>query len=105
MNRPCGLVRACLLGAVLALATSSLADASLDGRTLSYQNDAGKTVWSRSYPPELGVLSGPLTQDGLSWLAVGPALYAYAPSGEQRVRLDFPAEVSALDGGGSTTRF
>ena len=76
------------------------ADASLDGRTLSYQNDAGTAVWSRAYPAELGPISGPLIQGGLSWLAVGPALYAYAPGGEQRVRLDFPAEVSALDGGG-----
>ncbi|WP_424951409.1 hypothetical protein [Deinococcus sp.] len=103
MNRPCGLLRAVLLGAALALTSPPvLADASLGGRTLSYQDDAGRTVWSRSYPTDLGVLSGPLTQGGLSWLAVGPALYAYAPSGEQRVRLDFPAEVSALDGGGGT---
>ena len=84
----------------LILPSRAHADASLDGRTLSYQNDAGTVVWSRAYPAELGPLSGPLTQDGLSWLAVGPALYAYAPDGEQRVRLDFPAEVSALDGGG-----
>ncbi|MGY2895119.1 hypothetical protein [Deinococcus sp. UYEF24] len=105
MKPPSSSLRAVLVQAValtLALAGPVHADASLSGRTLSYQNDDGSTAWSRSYPPELGVLSGPLTQDGLSWLAVGPALYAYAPNGEQRVRLDFPAEVSALDGGGGT---
>ena len=94
--------RVAALTLTLALASPVHADASLSGRTLSYQDEAGKTTWSRRYPPELGVLSGPLSQDGLSWLAVGPALYAYAPDGEQRVRLDFPAEVSALDGGGKT---
>lgn len=96
------LLSAAALTLALTLAAPVHADASLEGRTLSYQNDAGDTTWSRSYPPELGVLSGPLTQDGLSWLAVGPALYAYTPTGEQRVRLDFPAEISALDGGGGT---
>lgn len=91
-----------LFGAALILAAPALADAALDGRVLSYQNDAGATAWSRTYPEALGGLSGPLTQDGLVWLAVGPALYGYTPGGEQRVRLDFPAEVSALDGGGGT---
>ena len=86
--------------AAFTLPGHAYADASLNGRTLSYQNDAGVTVWSRSYSAQLGPLSGPLTQGGLSWMAVGPALYAYAPGGEQRARLDFPAEVSALDGGG-----
>ncbi|WP_407540622.1 hypothetical protein Q0M94_04270 [Deinococcus radiomollis] len=103
MNRRPLSLRFVLLSAFsLSLAGPVYADASLEGRTLSYQNDAGATTWSRSYPPELGVLSGPLNQNGLSWLAVGPALYAYAPNGEQRVRLDFPAEISALDGGGGT---
>ncbi|GGJ82879.1 hypothetical protein [Deinococcus aquiradiocola] len=92
------------LAATLGLLGAGLAgaDAALDARTLTYQNDDGLTTWTRTYPPELGPISGPLRQDGLTWLAVGPALYGYADDGEQRVRLDFPGEVSALDGGGGT---
>ncbi|WP_425146810.1 hypothetical protein [Deinococcus sp.] len=78
------------------------AEASVQGRTLSFQDAAGRTTWTRRYPAALGTLLGPLSQDGLNWLAVGPALYAYADDGEQRVRLDFPAEISALDQGGGT---
>ena len=101
--RPAALFRSVLL--LLSLAAPAAADAALDAeteRTLSYQDDAGRAVWSRSFPAALGPLSGPVTQDGLVWLAVGPELYAYTPAGEQRMRLDFPAEVSSLDAGGGT---
>ncbi|MGI8748188.1 MAG: hypothetical protein ACR2J4_07575, partial [Deinococcus sp.] len=83
---------------VLMCAPCVHAQSLLQGRTLS--GGGGSTAWSRQYPAELGALSGPLRQDGLTWLAVGPALFGYGDGGEQRARLDFPAEISALDAGG-----
>jgi hypothetical protein len=94
------LFRWAVLALTVLLPVPALADASLSGRTLSYQNEAGATVWRRSYRAELGEISDPVMQDGLVWAAVGPALFAYTPGGEQRARLDFPAQVSALDAGG-----
>ncbi|GGR04641.1 hypothetical protein GCM10008957_16910 [Deinococcus ruber] len=91
-----------LLALACALIGTAHAEAQLEGRTLRFQDDAGRITWTRSYPAAVGPLLGPVAQDNLSWLAVGPALYAYDDDGEQRVRLDFPGDISALDGEGGT---
>ncbi|MFC4453060.1 hypothetical protein [Deinococcus sonorensis] len=95
--------RALLLGLLMVIQLAA-AQAALDDRTLSFTADTGRVTWSRSYPAALGPISGPLRQDGLTWLAVGPSLYAYTDSGEQRLRLDLPDVVSALDAGGGVFR-
>ena len=82
--------------------TFARAEAALSGRSLRFQDDAGRITWTRDYPEALGAISGPVAQDTLTWLAVGPSLYAYADDGEQRTRLDLPGEITALDGEGGT---
>ncbi len=92
MSRPLARLLACLL----LLAGLARADVNLDGRTLSFL-DGDTTRWSRAFPAALGPLVGPITQDGLIWLGVGPELYAYDQQGHVRTRLDLPTDASDLD--------
>lgn len=69
---------------------------TLDGRTLSgREGDAVR--WSRAFPPSRGPLGGPVLVGDLTWLAVGPQLYAFAADGSVARRLDLPADAAALD--------
>jgi len=83
-----------LLACLIALAQAQV---TLEGRTLSR---AGDTPWSRTFPVQLGPIVGPLTQDDRTWLAVGPALYAYKPDGTVATRIDLPTDAAALDASG-----
>lgn len=51
------------------------ADAVLEGRTLRFE-DGARLLWSRTYPDELGELTGPVTLGESTYLGVGPVVYA-----------------------------
>nr|WP_246581113.1 hypothetical protein [Deinococcus aestuarii] len=75
----------------------------MEGRTLSFE-DGDRRLWSRTYPGELGELTGPVTLDGSTYLGVGPVVYALGAGGQVQARYDLPGEVTALDAGGGTVR-
>ncbi|BDP40318.1 hypothetical protein DAETH_02870 [Deinococcus aetherius] len=79
------------------------ADAVLEGRTLRFE-DGARLLWSRTYPDELGELTGPVTLGESTYLGVGPVVYALGGRGQVRARYDLPGEVTALDAGGGTLR-
>ena len=93
------------LGLSLLLSLCGLAQgaAVLEGRSLNFELN-GKPVGSVTVPQALGEISGPVTQGETTWLATGPELYGYSPSGVARVRLDFSAAISGLDGSGGLLR-
>ncbi|MDV6374682.1 hypothetical protein [Deinococcus arenicola] len=75
----------------------------LEGRVLRYENGS-QTVWQRSYPVTLGELSGPLEVDGVTYLGVGPEVYAYTARGRVLGRADLPGTVTSLDASGGVVR-
>lgn len=83
------------LAAVLTL-TSARAAPVLEGRTLRYE-DGPRLVWQRTYSPALGDLTGPLEVGGITYLGVGPALYAMSATGDVLGRADLPGVVTSLD--------
>ncbi|WP_420594967.1 hypothetical protein [Deinococcus sp.] len=97
--------RAFWIVAVLALLLGFPAHAAavLEGRTLTFEQ-AGQTVASVRFAPELGDLVGPVTQGGSTWLGIGPVLYRYDALGVAQTRLDFPDLLSSLDNSGGVLR-
>ena len=86
---------------LLALLTGGAgADAVLEGRTLRFE-DGPRLVSSRTYPPELGELTGPVTLGESTYLGVGPVVYALTERGQVQARYDLPGEVTGLDASGS----
>ncbi|WP_254843285.1 hypothetical protein [Deinococcus marmoris] len=94
-------VLALLLG--LVWAGPAQAAPVLEGRTLRYE-DGPKLVWQRSFPAALGDLSGPLEVGGVTYLGVGPEVYAYTARGRVLGRADLPGPVSSLDASGGVVR-
>ncbi|WP_245593230.1 hypothetical protein [Deinococcus frigens] len=94
-----------VLALALALAWSAPAGAApvLEGRTLRYENGP-ELVWQRSFPAALGELSGPLEVGGVTYLGVGPEVYAYTTRGRVLGRADLPGPVSSLDASGGVVR-
>ncbi|MFC4640532.1 hypothetical protein [Deinococcus hohokamensis] len=87
----------------VALLGSAQATAVLEGRTLRFE-DGPTLVWQRSFPAALGDLSGPVEAGGLTYLGVGPAVYAFTPAGEVAGRADLPGQVTSLDAGSGSLR-
>lgn len=75
----------------------------LEGRTLRYE-DGSRLVWQRNYPAALGDLSGPLEVGGVTYLGVGPEVYAYTARGRVLGRADLPGAVTSLDASGGVVR-
>lgn len=75
----------------------------LEGRTLRYE-DGPRLVWQRSYPAALGDLSGPLEVGSVTYLGVGPKVYAYTARGRVLGRADLPGPVTSLDASGGVVR-
>lgn len=92
-----------LLALLLALLGAARAEAALEGRTLQFF-DGDTLKWTRTFAPQLGPLSDPITHGGAVWIGVGPQLYALTPAGTVRARLDLPTDLSALDDSGDVLR-
>ncbi|ADV66699.1 hypothetical protein [Deinococcus maricopensis] len=82
--------------AALLLIPHAHAEARVQDRTLTAR-DGDTTLWTRTFPATLGPISDPVTDADLTWVGIGPELYAFGPTGDVRTRLDLPAPVIALD--------
>lgn len=100
MRRSRGFILALLPGL---LWTGAGAVPVLEGRTLRYE-DGSQLVWQRSYPAALGDLSGPLEVGGVTYLGIGPEVYAYTARGRVLGRADLPGPVISLDASGGVVR-
>lgn len=78
-------------------------DIRLQGRDL-VGSLRGETIWSVTFPPELGALRGPLRQGSTTYLGIGPAVLAFGAGGEVLGRYDLSAPVLTLDGSGDLIR-
>lgn len=87
---------ACLSGAV------AQAEMTLEGRTLINQDD--RVLWRLAFPGVMGTLTAPVSSGGLTYVGVGPAVYAVNAEGRVQGRADLPAQVTALDTASGTVR-
>ncbi len=81
----------------------ALADPVLDNRTLRYL-DGNQLVWQRSYPQELGPISNPIEVAGVTYLGIGPEVYAFSHAGAVIGRADLPGFVTSIDATGGVVQ-